>query len=145
MAATTAGAIKSLVETLGLGLVCYRDAAPRLPGAGDTELPPMPFASVRERIAAAPDADGLFDLDVSHTERETVQVDLWQQWRDLATGKPTESYTLARALRDGLAGAQLTGLPWRVYGVRVSGSVRLLEPDDNVVHDAITVTLYREA
>ena len=144
MPATVSGAVKAKVESLGLGLSCYRDAAPRLPGAQDEPLPELPYVSVREGIAATPDQDGAYDDDVAHTKAEQVQVDLWQRWRNPSTGKPEESYTLARDLELGLQGAQLVGLPFRVYGCRVLATARLLEPNDNVVHHVVTLMINRE-
>lgn len=141
MPATISGAVKSVVEGLGLGLACYRDGAPSRDGL---PAPTLPYVTVQERIAASLDADGTFDAGVNHTLRETVQVNLWQQWRNPQTGAPAESYTLARALLQGLRAASLTGLPFRVYGSRAEATARLLESEENVVHDVLTLTVYRE-
>lgn len=146
MAATIAGAIKAHVEAAGLGLACYRDAAPSHlnPKTGKLEPSvPLPYVTVRERIAASNDPDGVFDDDVIHSETETVQVDLWQRWRTDSGGR-AESYTLARDLRQLLRTVDLTGLPFRVYGTRVAATARLLEPVTNVVHDVLTLTVRRE-
>jgi hypothetical protein len=146
VAATIAGALKARIEGLGLGLVAYRDGAPSAPDPA-TGLPvptvPLPYVTIREAIAATPDLDGPYDDGVPHTIREVVQVDLWQRWRDPNSRKTAEQYGLADALVRGLRGAPLPDAPTRVYGCAVAGRTRLLEPQENVVHDAITLTIRR--
>ena len=148
MSATVSGAIKSVIESGGLSIIAYRDAAPSRPDpvTGDPVVAvALPYVTVRERIGMSVDRDGAFDRGVPHTVTETVSVDLWQQWRDPATGKSGgESYDLADRLARLLHGAALPSAPTRVYGVRVAGRTRLLESEANVVHDIITLTVRRE-
>lgn len=144
MAATIAGMLKARIEAAGLGLSVFRDAAPR--PADGTDYP-MPYVTVRENVAMVPDADGAYDDDpaAEHTAQETVQVDLWQRWRDPETGRVAEDYALPGQVRRLLHGATgWTGTPFRVRGSRVVSAVRLLEEQDNVVHHALTVVLSRE-
>lgn len=134
MAATTSGALKALIESLGLGLAAYRDDAP--------EGQAKPYATIREQIAVLPDESGTpWD---SPGVRETAQVDLWQQWRDPATQAVTESYSLPRALMLGLHGATLNGHPQHTYGLIARSMLRLPEEENNIVHHAITVELVRD-
>lgn len=136
MAATTAGALKAVLEAAGLGVAVHRNAAP----SGTA----MPYLTVQDEVALSPLADGAYDRDVTHNVREVVQVDVWQTWRT-SEGKPAENYALAGAVRRALHGVPLPAAPGPVYGCRVTGSVRLLEPDVNVVHHAITLTVDRRA
>lgn len=135
MAATTAGAVKAYVETLGLGVSVYRDTAPK-----DATLP---YVTVQERVSMTPDASG--DNGAGATAAEQIQVDVWQRWRNPSTNAVEESYTLADAVARGLHGASLPVVGDRhVYGARFDFAVRIVEHDTNVVHDALTVTVRRE-
>lgn len=135
MAASTAGAVKALIEAAGLGLSAYRDAAPE--GAA------LPYATIHEAITLGPEpAFSQFD-DPQHHVAEQVQVSLWQQSRDPATRAKTESYTLPDAVCNALAGALLTGIPNYGGHVRVLGRTRLLEDEGNTIHDAITIEVRR--
>lgn len=139
MAASTAGAIKALVEGAGLGVPAYRDEAP----AHST----LPYVTIIERIALIPDGiDGRFDRDSGpHTGRETVQVDLWEQWRNPSTGAVSESYTLSDALTRLLDGAALPVAPTLVWGVKFISSRRLPpELEANLVHTALTLEIVRD-
>ena len=148
MAATTSGALKAYIEGLGLGLTVYRDAAPRRddPSGRHVPLGGYPLVTIREAIAVTWDQVGdLGDAAADQTVRELAQVDLWQSWRD-GTGKAAESYTLPSALARKLRGAKLVPIGTAsVYMVGVSSMVRLLEEANNVVHHAITCTVYRQA
>lgn len=138
MAASTAGALKSLIEAGGLSLAAYRDAAPERAG--------LPYVTVREAIAVVPSASNArYDrAGTAPTGRETAQVSLWQRWRDPATGTVAESYTLPDALAELLDGAQLTASPKHVWGVHLVSSIRLLEVDENLVQTAITIEIVRD-
>lgn len=140
MAASIAGALKALLESLGLGISVYRDAAP----AGQ----PLPYATVRERISVTKSLSGRGDFGDPASKspvEEQVQVDVWQQWRNPATGALAETYTLARAVTSSLDGAVLPSPPMQVHGVRLASAVRFVEDDNNLVHDAITVVVHRAA
>jgi len=127
-----------LIESLGLGLAAYGDR----PNKGT----PRPYVTIEEEIALVPDP--LEDGGPS-TARETVQVDLWQDWRDLTTGATSgnlkENYTLAPALKRGIHGQrfQLIGSSV-VYMVLVRHSARFVEEQENAVHHAITVEVFRQ-
>lgn len=134
MSATTAGALKALLEGAGLGVPVYRDTAP-------TSDAPARFITIAEGISEVPvgpqydEADGVV--------RELAQVDVWQPWRDTA-GHVIEDYLLPREVASTLRGAQLPTAPTRVHGVNVTSVVRLLERDTNTVHHAISVHIFRE-
>lgn len=135
MAATTAGALKALIESLGLGISAYRDEAP----AGTTR----PYVTIIEEIALVtdPSEDG-----VGATVVETCQIDLWQDWHNSTTGGVAESYTLAPALRRGIDGARLALIGSALtYQALVRHTLRQVEPVENVVHHAMTVEVFRQA
>jgi hypothetical protein len=148
MSATTAGALKAYIETLGLGVTVFRDRAPK-----DA---PLPLVIIQEGISMVPDRDGDFgDPAAVHGVAEQAQVSLFQAWRK-PDGTAGETYTLPGDLVASLQGAQLPTAPTRVYGVRVIGKVRIPGIDapgggavadnadgGNVIHDAITVELRR--
>lgn len=147
-AATTAGALKALIEGGGLSLSAYRDVAPQ----GQN----LPYVVIHEEIANVP---GLAEDGVPDVTAETVQIDLWQMWRK-ADRTMNENYSLARSLIALLAGAALPTSPTRAYYVKVVDSQRLLEenvevkdrtsgtPDSitgyGLVHHAITVRVDRK-
>lgn len=134
MANSTSGAVKALLEAAGLGISVYRDTAPP-----DQALP---YVTVQEGISFADEpAFSAYD-DPAHHVTEEVQVDVWQQWRS-ATRALTESYTLADAVALTLEGALLTTLPTYGGHVVLTGRQRLVEEDNNIVHDSITVELRR--
>lgn len=134
IAQTTADALKILIENLGLNLTVYRDQAPPRTA--------RPYVEVTEVIALAPDP--LEDAAPS-TALETVQVDLWQNWKVKATTAEVEDPALAPALIRGIHGQRLPSIGTSiVYMVRVAHSIRLFEPDENIVHHAITVEINRE-
>lgn len=138
MAATSAGALKTLIEAGGLSLAAYRDEAPP-----DT-VPP--YVTVNESVALVPDlANARYDrAGTSPTGRETVQVSLWQRWRSPETGGVGESYTLPDALAELLDGAMLTAAPKHVWGVHLVSVSRLIETDTNLVHHALTIEVVRD-
>lgn len=153
MSATTSGAVKAYLESLGVpGLSVYRDRAPQ-----DATLP---LANVQERIALTLDQDGdLMDPDADRGCLEQCQVAVFQAWRD-ADGRNAESYTLVPQIVRALHGSQLltTGpnLPnARVWGVRVRGVTRIPQIDGpgstgdsadraNIVQDVITLDVRRD-
>lgn len=135
MSATTAGALKALIESLGLSLSAYRDQAP----AGTTR----PYVTIIEELAmtADPSEDGK-----AGTVVEMTQVDLWQDWHNQTTGAIAENYSLAPSLRRGIDGARLAVIGSSlVYTALVRHSLRLVEPDENLVHHALTVEVFRQA
>lgn len=137
MSATTAGALKALIEAGGLGLAAYRDEAPK--GAA------YPHVLVHENISLVPSAsNSRYDrAGTAPAGTETVQVSLWQRWRD-SGGAVAESYSLADDLASLLDGAQLVTAPTHVWGVRFINSVRLPDGQKNLVHHALTVEVVRD-
>lgn len=136
MAATTAGALKALIEGLGLGISAYRDRAPE--GAA------LPYVTIVEGISLVPDGTvTAFEEGGDPGVREVAQVSLWQQYRDPVTNAITESFTLPPALIRGLHGAVLTASPTHAFGCRMVSALRLLEEDENLVHHPITVRIDR--
>lgn len=134
MSATSAGAIKAYIETLGLGLPVFRDRAP------DNQA--LPYITITEAISIVPEpAFNSYDDPDGHV-RELAQVDLWQQWRHEGGGV-AENYSLPDALTKALDGRRTTTAPTWVGGMTVTGVVRLLELDINTVHVAITVEIRR--
>lgn len=135
MSANTANAIKAYIETLGLGVSVYRDRAPN-------NIAP-PYITVIEGISITSDpAFNAFDDPEKHVV-ELAQVDVWQAWHDAAGTGVVESYTLADAVAKALDGGLPTSPPTRVMGMRLTGMVRLLDPDQNIVHHALTVEVRR--
>ena len=139
MAQTTAAALKVLIESLGLSLAAYGDQAQQ----GQAR----PYVTIIEEVGLVPDP--LEDGGPS-TAVETVQVDLWQDWKDLTPNSPTygnvkENYTLAPALKRGMHGQRLQSIGSSVvYMALVRHSARFTEEASNVVHHAITVDIHRQ-
>ncbi len=136
MAASTGGAIKALLEAQGLGVSVFRDQKPADQNLDD-------WITVLEDISTTPDgAFNAYDDPEGHVS-ELAQVDIWQQARHPSTRVVSESYTLADAVMKALHGARLTAAPKHVSGMQVVGRVRLLEPENNIVHTALTVQVRR--
>lgn len=146
MAASTAGAVKAYVESLGLSLSAYRDGAPT--GQDGAITAPYPHVVIQEGIAYAMDTDGDYgDQAAVHTMRETVQVDLYQHARELVAAggsRNVEDYNLPDRLRMALHGARLGPVgAQHVYGVSVRGGQRW-PISDNIVRHTLNLEVARE-
>lgn len=138
MSATTGGAIKAYLEGQGLGVPVFRDRARK-----DT---PYPYVTVAEELS-------LTVVQRADAAAELVQVDLWQLARHPAgtvvggvdvSGRLAEDSALVRRLQKALRRAALMTAPTLTYRAVLEGSVRLPEPDNNLVHHALTVRVHRE-
>lgn len=135
MAASTSGAVKALLEAQGLGVSVFRDQA-----VTDATFP---YITVSEDISTVPDGVwNAFDDPDGHVS-ELVQVDIWQRDRHPTTRALLESYTLSDAVMKALHGSRLAGAPKAVSGVVVVDRTRLREPENNIVHTAITLQVRR--
>lgn len=133
MAISTAGAMKAQIEGLGLSLTVYRDRAP--------ESTPLPYAVVNEAIAIVPD---LLEDGAVSTGKETVSIDVFQQWKNPTTGAVTENRGLTDAIVRGIQGQPLQAAPTRAYAVMVKSSRRLPpEEEENLTHSNITAIVWR--
>lgn len=137
MSATTAGALKALIEAGGLGLAAYRDEAPK--------SATYPHVLVHEAISLVPSlANSRYDrAGTPPAGIETVQVSLWQQSRG-SDGAVAESYSLPDDLASLLDGAQLATAPTHVWGVRFINTVRVIDRTKNLVHHALTIEVVRD-
>lgn len=135
MAASSAGAIKAYIESLGLGVPAYRDDRP--------EGQEVPYIAISEDISTVPDGGWNAHDDPEGHVTELVQVDYYQRRRNPVTGVVAESYTVPDALMKALHGCRLPGAPKAVSGCLVVGRVRLLERENNIVHTALTVEVRR--
>lgn len=143
MSATTATALKTIIEGAALGLAAYRDRAP----TGTRR----PYVTITEDISNVPERHGDHgDPDADQATTELVQVDLWSR---LKTGNPDdydgnlndpyEDPALIRGLHLLLNGGRADTAPTRIYGITVDDYVRLVEHDRGVVHHAFTVRVRR--
>lgn len=142
--ASSAGALKVIIEQGGLRVAAHRDRLPR--------NTPLPVVTIDEDITSTPERHGdSSNPDGHHGESELLNVHLWQPLlnRNRAAG---ERYDLARALTHLLRTAQpfLYGpddAPVRVYGLRIDGRARIIEgtAPNEVVHHVLTVTMRRDA
>lgn len=138
MSASTGGAVKAYLEGQQLGVPVFRDRAPK-----DQVYP---FITVTEEVS-------LTVVRRADAGDELVQVDLWQTWKHPAgavvggvnvAGRLAEDSTLVRRLQGALRGAALMAAPTLTYQANLEGSVRLPEPDNNLVHHSLTVRVHRE-
>jgi len=122
---TVGGALRArIVETGLLNQRVFRGSAP----AGATK----PYATFLDPVSLVPYLSG--DAKVAVRSRE-VQVSLWQSTKD-------ESDALLTALVEAIDGAQLDTEDGRkVWAARVTQLVRVDDPDELVVHHAVTVTI----
>lgn len=142
MSVTSSGAVKTIIESAGLGVAAYRDAKP----VKDR----LPVVTIDENVATTQERDGdTGDPTADHGESELMFVHLWEPWR-AANGLAGENYALVVGLKRALRLAPPfvygpDGAPVRVYGIRIDGHVRIVEDEANVVHHTITITLRRDA
>ena len=135
MAASTSGALKALIESLGLGISAYGDQSP--PGTS------RPYVTIDEAVAVVPDPS---EDGKAGTLVETTTVHLWQDWRNPTTGVIAENKALEPALRRGIDGARLPLIGTSVtYIALVRHYFRALESEENVVHHPLTVEVWRQA
>lgn len=141
MAATTAGAIKAYLESLGFGVPVFRDG-PR-PGQG------LPYIVVTEAVSTGLDSSGNGDYgDPNATVQivEVATVNLVQQARVKAPGGGTRSaerYGLAEAIAHALNCTRLPAHPAPVTAVRVRDIDRM-EITDNRVQHSIHIAIHRQ-
>lgn len=140
MAATTSGALKARVESLGLGVPVFRD--------GPREGQAPPFVVVTEALAITPDARGNGDFgdpDAVLSIVEKVAVDLVQNARTKAnasTAPNAERYGLAETIAHHLHGRPLPAHPAKVTAVKVVDIDRF-PIKDNRTRTSITVEIHR--
>jgi hypothetical protein len=141
MAATTSGAIKARIESLGLNVPVFRD--------GPREGQACPFVVVTEAVSTGLDrkANGDYgDPNAGLAIVETVTVDLVQNARTKATASTApnaERYGLAETIAHQLHGRPLPAHPAKVTAVRVIDLDRF-EIKDNRVRSSITVEIHRQ-
>lgn len=141
MAATTSGAIKAYLESLGMGVPVFRDG-PR-PGQG------LPYIVVTEDVSTGLDSQGNGDYgdpDAPLNIVEVATVDLVQQARTRAPGgltRSAERYGLAEALAHALNHTTLPAHPARVTSVRVQDLQRIPIADNQVRH-SISIAIRRQ-
>lgn len=146
--ANTAGALKTLVEAAGLGVMVVRDALPK--------RYTLPALVIRESVGHSVRQHGDYgDPNASLATTEMVLADLWQAWRT-STGQTGESPTLPDALFKAIHGKRLAGHNKITYGTRVTDVQRIPHIDAkdgskqgdqadaaNVVQHAYTILLDR--
>lgn len=141
MAATTSGAVKARVESLGLNVPVFRD--------GPREGQACPFVVVTEAVSTGLDTNGNGDYgdpDAPIQIVETVTVDLIQNARvktSASTAANTERYGLAETIAHALHGHPLPAHPAKVTAVRVTDLDRF-PIQNNLVRTSITVLIHRE-
>lgn len=143
MSATSAAALKVVIENAGLGLAAYRDRAPQ----GE----PRPYVTISDGISTIVEAHGdQGDPDADVAVSELVQVDLWERLRsanpadyDGQASDPFEDPALVRGLLAVFRSTFPVTGPTLVYGVTIDDHQRFVEHDTGVVHHAITVRVRR--
>lgn len=140
MAATTSNVLKKIIESGGLGLGAYRDAAP--PDAH------TPFVVITEHITLSLDNDGDGgDPEAVDTAVENVQVDLYEDYLDRSDpARPivVESYNLSWGLLRLLHRAiPLDPPPWHIYGIRARVSSRSRDLNANLVRTRYSLDVRR--
>lgn len=129
MAASTAGALKAKIESLGLSLSAYRDQPP--PGQA------LPYVVIAEAVATTPDP---LEDGVLTTGAEAVQIDLYETLGE-------EDYARIAGIMAGLHGARLPsiGTPGKiVYSVLVRNRQRIVDLQMTQVRHIVDVDVMRE-
>ncbi|MDX3074620.1 hypothetical protein [Streptomyces sp. MI02-7b] len=140
MAATTGGAIKAYLESLGSGVPVFRD------GPRQDQAPPFAVVTEAESIGLTPTGNGDYgDPNATLQITEIATVDLVETARiktGAATARSAERYGLAESFAHALNHATLPAHPARVTAVRVTGMQRF-PIVDNRVRSSITVEIKR--
>jgi len=150
MSASLGAAIKAYLETKGLGIQFFKDAAPDgtalLASDGKTSTP---YGTIIEGIGLRMDPmeDGGPANGGVATAKELVQLDLWQKWQD-TTGKVCESPTLPDAITRAIHGSRLLTSgpntpPGLVYSISQEGRIRILDRNSGIVQHAYTLGVHR--
>lgn len=129
MAATVGGALKALIEGLGLGISAYSRRAP----AGEK----LPYVTILDDVTAAADP---WEDGQAQTAVESVQVDLWERLG-------AESPTILAGLVTGLNGAELgaIGTPAkRIYATALRHWQRVEDPELEQIRHIFDVDLHRQ-
>ncbi len=146
MGNTTSNSLKAVIEAASLGLKSVsRDRI----SPGVKVAATYPYVTIMEGVAYVPDRQtSTYDKGVPPGFIETVQVDLWQMWRNPGAGANNllEDVTIIHKLVRTLHGIKLattigTAMVW---GVKVTNVRRLLEEEENIVHHAITLSVVQE-
>lgn len=140
MAATTAGAIKARLESLGTSVPFFRDG----PRTGQE----CPFGVITEAVAITLDttANGDFgDPSAGISIIETATVDIVQNARSKtgATTKNAERYGLVELFAHALHGHGLPAHPAKVTAVRAT-EIDRFPISDNRTRSSIKVQIHRE-
>jgi hypothetical protein len=142
MAGSTAGALKQIIESAGLGIAAYADDPP--------SNAVLPYVIIQDEITVTTGdsrSSGLTDSGID-VALENCQVDLYQTYIDPDTRRVAENKILANALRRALHRSQPTtasaDAPWRIYGVRVAFTSRARRADDNTVRTRMSVNVHRD-
>ncbi|MFE0329071.1 hypothetical protein ACFW08_20260 [Streptomyces sp. NPDC058960] len=140
MAATTEGAIKARLESLGSGVPFFRE------GPREGQAPPYGVVqreTIRPNLVAAGDF-GDPDADVAVVE--VLTVDIIQPARaktSTRVARNAERYGLAETFAAALHGCTLPAAPSPVTAVRVQGIDRF-PVADNRIRESITVEVHRK-
>lgn len=132
--ATLTGAIKTVIEGLGLGVQVFRDIAP--PKAH------LPYVVVTERVSYQVLPHGDTDATDELAIREQCQLDVWQPLRS-STGARVEAYDLADKIVLAMMTTRLPTWTNHVHGVRVLSATSGLSDSNTLRRDIITAEVDR--
>lgn len=144
MAATVAGAVKALLESIGLGVPVFRDGAP--------EGTLHPLIVVQDGIGLVPEPHGdLSDPNAHQGDTEQIQIDIYQDARLMDPAHagrtlPGESRDLHLKVRRALPRLARTSFgtpPVRIYGCSVVAG-RRWAISDGVVRHTLTANVRRD-
>lgn len=125
---TIGGGLRALLVATGLlNERVFRDSAP--------DSVTYPMAIFTDGMSDSP---VLIGDEVTVAKQRQSQVSLWQK-----QGK--EDYALIGQIERALDGARFTALNGAVYRVRVRDTQRVPQPEQNLVHHAITVAIWHDA
>jgi hypothetical protein len=145
VSASLAGAIKAHLEARKMGLPWFRDGAPK--------NQPLPFGTIQEGIALAPERHGDHADPGGHQgDTELVQLDIYQPARKADGAAPgrtvnAEDYDLPGLVRRVitlLGGTAFGTPPRRIYGATVVSGQRW-PISDNTVRHTLTINVRRDA
>lgn len=144
---TTSGAVIALLATLGTGLTFYRDR-PKEAAAGQL---PRPYGIVTERQGMGA---GRLEDGGPGTAIESVHIDIWQDWKS-ADGKTlAEDASIVAKIERGVHGGSppggsrvlgsVPGGAGVIYRTKLTSSHRLEDANENTIHNALVIAVWRQ-
>lgn len=131
MANTFAGALQTYLTDKGFNLPVSQDIS---------DGSEIPYITVMENVVSVPYLDGDNRLN---KVAETMQINLWQEWRD-SSGAVIENRFLADTLLNLLHCARIETDVKKIFAIIVESQLRVIEEENNLIQNVFTIVVKRK-